>query len=108
VRRVNFTRGNDWGAGLAIQADGKIVTDGLANFLVGREGVRVSQDWKFAFARYNTDGSLDPSFGRDGKVMTNLTPGRDWAFEVALQSNGKIVAAGKSSGRFALARYRGS
>ena len=45
---------------MAIQADGKIVA-------VGARG-----DGDFALARYNTDGTLDPSFSGDGKQTTNF------------------------------------
>jgi uncharacterized delta-60 repeat protein len=86
--------GDDLALSVAIQSDGKIVA-------VGRDG---SQD--FALARYNTDGSLDTSFDSDGKVTTSFTAGDDLAFAVAIQSDGKIVAAGTDSSQdFALARY---
>src|SRR5207249_3267166 len=62
---------------------------------------------RFALARYNPDGSLDPSF-RGGRVVTSFAD-RDEASALALQSDGKIVVAGFSDagGRqdFALARY---
>ena len=56
-------------------------------------------------------GNLDPTFGGDGKVLTDFTKGRDGARDVAIQANGKIVVVGRAStrrgfGRFALARYR--
>jgi uncharacterized delta-60 repeat protein len=63
---------------------------------------------RFALARYNSDGTLDPSFGGDGKVTTNFTPSADFAFGVAIQADGKIVATGRaggSGGRVAVARY---
>lgn len=59
----------------------------------------------FALARYNPDGSLDPSFDGDGKVTTNLNGGWDFAQALILQPDGKLVVAGNSSGQFALARY---
>jgi uncharacterized delta-60 repeat protein len=96
---TNFTRRLDHARGVAIQPDGKIVAAGRA----GRRGGR------FALARYDSDGALDPSFGRDGRVVTNFTPGEDSARDVAIQPDGKIVAAGRAAGsgdRFALARYR--
>ena len=68
-------------------SDGKIVAAGYA-----RDG----SDWGFALARYNTDGSLDTSFDTDGKLMTQLTVDQDYAHSVAIQSDGKIVAAGRS------------
>ena len=50
----------------------------------------------FALVRYNTDGSLDTSFDTDGKVTTAIGSGDDVAYSVAIQSDGKIVAAGYS------------
>jgi uncharacterized delta-60 repeat protein len=55
------------------------------------------------------DGSLDPSFGGDGKVVTAITSGA-YANEVAIQPDGRIVAVGAAAGRsstgvFAVARY---
>ena len=47
----------------------------------------------FALARYNPNGSLDPSFSGDGKQTTDFGAG-DWAKGVALQGDGKIVAVG--------------
>ena len=51
----------------------------------------------FALVRYNTDGSLDTSFDSDGKVTTAIGSGNDYAYSVAIQSDGKIVAAGYST-----------
>jgi uncharacterized delta-60 repeat protein len=91
----------DFGTALALQADGRIVVAGLA------------QDAKnksyFALARYNPDGTLDSSFGRAGKVLTDFGPDAE-AHAVALQPDGRIVVAGmRSDGMraegFALARY---
>src|SRR5687768_17954964 len=57
-------------------------------------------------------GELDTTFGSDGLVTTNLVPANparwDSIHGIAIQANGKIVAAGESSGSdsdFALTRY---
>src|SRR5688572_17010421 len=53
-------------------------------------------------------GDLDTTFSGDGLVTTNfgLAPGRsDVARSIAVQSNGKILAAGHSGSDFAVARY---
>ena len=93
---TNFGSGNDFASGVAVQADGKIVVAGRAGGAGGR----------FGLARYNRNGTLDTSFGGDGKVVTNFsTIADDFANSVAVQADGKIVAAGHSSDRFALARY---
>jgi uncharacterized delta-60 repeat protein len=79
---------------VAIQADGKIVA---AGYTVLNTNV-------FALARYNSDGSLDTSFDLDGKVTTAFD---NYAFveDIAIQADGKIVAAGVGNYTFALARY---
>ncbi|CAN5267513.1 hypothetical protein BH18ACT14_BH18ACT14_01300 [soil metagenome] len=93
---ANFGSGNDFANSVAIQADGKIVVAGRAGGAGGR----------FGLARYNRNGTLDTSFGGDGKVVTNFsTTADDFANGVAIQADGKIVAAGHSNDRFALARY---
>ncbi|MGH2724888.1 MAG: delta-60 repeat domain-containing protein [Actinomycetota bacterium] len=86
-------------AAVAIQEDGKIVAAG---------GMATGTGGRFALARYNTNGTLDPTFGGDGKVTANFTAGGDFAAGVAIQANGKIVAAGSANwnARFAVARYR--
>ena len=93
---TNFTPGDDEATAVAIQADGKIVVAGLA-------GPRI------AIARYTTSGGLDPTFGGDGKVTTDLTPKVDYAWAVAIQeADDKIVVGGFAAGaggRFAVARY---
>ncbi|HTO26101.1 MAG TPA: hypothetical protein VMJ49_09375 [Gaiellaceae bacterium] len=65
---------------------------------------------RFALARYRRDGSLDPSFGMGGKVVTNVgvsAPNvwpRDGAVAAAAQPDGKIVVTGGLQ-QFVLARY---
>jgi uncharacterized delta-60 repeat protein len=93
---TDFTSGEDVAYAVAIGPDGKIVAAGTAGFET------------FAVARYNTDGSLDTTFGGTGKVTTDFTSGEDFAFAVAVQADGKIVAGGDSGSRnpkFALTRY---
>jgi uncharacterized delta-60 repeat protein len=93
---------------VALQADGKIVVVGVS----GAGSYSELND--FAVARYNSNGSLDQTFGTGGKVKTHF-PGvgntGSNATSVALQSDGKLVVGGyhKQSDRtpheFALARY---
>jgi uncharacterized delta-60 repeat protein len=82
-------------ADVAIQPNGKIVVVGYAS-------------GSFALARYNHNGSLDPTFSGDGKLTTNFGQFSDVANGVAIQPNGKIVAVGRggaAGSNFALARY---
>jgi uncharacterized delta-60 repeat protein len=97
---------NEAGRALAIQPDGRYVMAGV----VAISGSGTLSD--FALARYNSDGALDPTFDGDGKVVTNFAPSSvEFASDVRLQSDGKIVAAGSSrvsegaSSEFAVARY---
>jgi uncharacterized delta-60 repeat protein len=73
---------------MAIQSDGKIVVAG--------EGTAGSGTWDFAVVRFNTNGSFDTSFGGTGIVITPVGNSQDRAFSVAIQADGKIVAAGYS------------
>jgi uncharacterized delta-60 repeat protein len=92
---------------VVVQPDGKIVVAGGAFLLFTFAG-------DFKVARYNPDGSLDTSFG-DGGIVTTTFPEGSYAFDVALQADGKIIAAGtvfldfnpgeSSNTDFALARY---
>jgi uncharacterized delta-60 repeat protein len=92
---------------VVIQSDGKIVVAGGAFPLFTFLG-------DFKVVRYNPDGSLDTSFG-DGGIVTTTFPEGSYAFDVALQPDGKIIAAGtvfvdfspgeSSNTDFALARY---
>ncbi|ADC90231.1 hypothetical protein Thal_1603 [Thermocrinis albus DSM 14484] len=50
-------------------------------------------------------GSLDTTFGTNGKVRTDIGGREDGARALAIQSDGKIVVAGFSSGDFAVVRY---
>ena len=41
-------------------------------------------------------GDLDPTFGGDGVVRTDLTPAEDYGFAVTIQPDGKIVSAART------------
>mgnify|MGYP003775514083 FL=1 len=85
---------------VAIQNDGKIVTAGYSFN---------GNDDDFAIARYNPNGDLDNSFGKNGLVITPIGAMYDRIFSIKIQNNGKIVAAGYSENGnnddFAIARY---
>ena len=71
---------------LAIQDDGKIVIAGFA--LNGENRFQV------AAARLNADGSVDNSFGTDGKVIFNVGEWNDFGEGIAIQNDGKILIGG--------------
>ena len=70
--------------GLAIQSDGKIVAAGDGSVAGNSIG---------ELARYNTDGTLDTTFGGGSGVVQGPGQGSEY-FAVAIQTNGQIVAAG--------------
>lgn len=61
----------------------------------------------YAVARYETDGSLDTSFGGDGMVTTEFEESKNGARAIALQTDGKIVVAGGAPDGFGVIRYEG-
>jgi hypothetical protein len=84
---------------MALQADGKLVLAGSANFEF------------FTIVRLTTGGTLDSSFGDDGVQFCNLTADYDVAYNVTIQADGDIVAAGAvsgSGGRMGVARFLGT
>lgn len=92
---TDFSLGStDFAQAVVIQGDGRIVAAGTSN-------------GDFALVRYNSNGTLDTGFGSGGKVSTDFSGGFDQANAVALQVDGKIIAAGFAGDDFALARYIG-
>lgn len=84
---------------VVIQNDGKIVAGGFSYNGTANN---------FALARYNTDGTLDSTFGNSGKLTTII--GNDSRCnQLILQTDNKIVAAGQSydgiESTFCLTRY---
>jgi uncharacterized delta-60 repeat protein len=71
--------GNDSASSLGLQSDGKIVVAGVTssgNFI----------------ARYNSDGTLDSTFGSNGLVV--VSPGMSYVRRLAIQDDDKIVVPG--------------
>jgi uncharacterized delta-60 repeat protein len=86
---------------VARQANGMLVEVGASN-------------GNFVLIRYTAVGGVDTSFGNGGTVVTSFGAGEDaFSFAVAIQSNGRIVAAGgavddEGGHAFAAARYLAS
>lgn len=89
------------GNAVYIDSAGKIVMAGYATIPPTLSGKR-----QFVLARYTPNGILDAGFSGDGKVQTDFNH-HEGAFSVAIDANGKIVAAGRalSGNGFAVARY---
>jgi uncharacterized delta-60 repeat protein len=108
---TDFFAGNDAAKAVAIQKNGKIVAAGTA--FNGNTGGN-----DFALARYKRNGSLDKSFGDQGKVTTHFFAGPHPQFDIGgaanallIEPDGRIVAAGVAfngatgASDFALLRY---
>lgn len=86
---------------VAIQSDSRIVVAGWAPNANSTES-------NFAVARYNPDGSLDSTFDGDGTTTIDFGA-REFAYDLAVQSDAKLVVVGQSTlpptgNDFALAR----
>ncbi len=80
---LSSTNGRE--GGLTLQPDGKILVAG---------STYNGTDHDFALVRYNPGGSLDASFGTNGKLITGLGSSDEEALAIAIQPDGNIVAAG--------------
>ena len=74
---------------VALQTDGKIVAAGVA-----ASGGATGFD--IGLVRYDTNGTLDPTFGLGGKVVTDFGSSHDTAGAIAIQPDGKLVVAGST------------
>ncbi|MGI8604527.1 MAG: delta-60 repeat domain-containing protein [Verrucomicrobiales bacterium] len=98
---ITFPDSVDFGTATAVQPDGKIVVVGRA---------QNGHDFDFFVMRYNPDGSLDTTFGDEGKVLTAMRRTDDGATGVKIQPDGKLVVCGYSEiegliSSFAVVRY---
>ncbi len=88
---VDRSFGNSGGVGLpeqalravAVQEDGKILVAG-------------EWDGKAALSRLNADGTPDGTFGTEGSAIVPAGDGAAVIHDLAIQPNGRIVAAGKA------------
>lgn len=84
----NVGEWNDFGEGVVIQDDGKILIGGhkwISN---------VQQKHDLFVSRLNTDGSLDTSYGDNGTATARLVDGANYANGLVLQADGKPILAG--------------
>jgi uncharacterized delta-60 repeat protein len=84
-----------------VQPDGKIVVCGQVIFSDGEMSFPVS----FFLARYNPAGTLDASFGTNGKIIASYSSNGFTGIDLALQPDGKIVLAVATSNGFTVYRY---
>ena len=97
IATTDFFGGNDLARSMRLQADGKIILSGSS--LNGT-------DQNFALARYNTDGSLDNTFGTGGKYVV-ANDGNEDAYGMAMSGTtiylGGIITVGSSPDFFVTA-----
>ncbi len=104
---TSFTQVMDHIHDLVIASDQKIIAAGTVN-IAGSVGAHFSE---FALARYFPDGTLDQSFGENGKVRTNLSSYDEVILSLCIHPDKNILAAGNciidGIKRAALVRYSG-
>ena len=80
---------------VVLQTDGKIITLG---------SVKLSDEQsKRIITRYNSNGSVDTSFGTNGSTFVEVELFS--ASKIALQPGGKLIVGGQSGEAFAVVRY---
>jgi uncharacterized delta-60 repeat protein len=92
---TDVTSGNDFATGVIQQWDGKLLVSGD------------SSDGSSILVRYNTNGSLDTSFGIGGVLVTNVGDPMQ-VNGMVLQADGQVVVAGNTftSGNYVVALVR--
>jgi uncharacterized delta-60 repeat protein len=92
---------HDTGYSLKIQPDDNILLGGFCHN---------GSNYDFCVARFNSNGSLDTSFGTGGYKTISITSGNDYAYSLAIQPNGNILLGGNcnngSNYDFCIARFK--
>jgi uncharacterized delta-60 repeat protein len=93
------TQGNNYMGGVAVNGAGEIAVAARIDGWSLTSG--------FSVVRFRSDGKVDSRFGAGGRVNTLFGLGEKIAYDVAFQTNGKIVAVGTVRGYsdFGVARY---
>ncbi len=97
IVQMNIDNQDTFVGGMALQPDGKIIVNGYR-----------SSPWISFIARYNTNGTLDNTFGANGIVRITEPPSQFpvlIGYALAIQQNGKILTAGQLNRNFAISRY---
>ncbi len=79
------TTGDDTAWAVAVQDDGKVVVAGKMD----------NPSWDVGIVRYNTDGTLDTTFGGTGIVITDASSGIDSVSDLLIQPDGRLLVVGK-------------
>lgn len=92
VAKTDLPGWYDQGDGLALQPDGKFVVAGYTS----PAGV-YPPVYNSALVRFNADGTLDPNFGTNGYVISDLGANNNQASKVGLQPDGMILVVGEAT-----------
>lgn len=84
---ASINNNNELGSSVIIQQDGKLLVGGFCN---------TGNNNDFALMRFNVDGTIDNSFDFDGSAVVPIGTGDDVGYNLALQSDGKILLAGST------------
>ncbi len=87
IAHVDFNNKGDRARAMVLTTDGKIL-------LAGEATVGDKED--FAVVRLNSDGTPDPTFGDNGRIVNAVRSLNDQPHALALQADGRIVLAGSS------------
>lgn len=103
IVRTDIGQGGDAAHSLRVMPDGRILLGGTTHIGIGQN--------EFALVRYVDNGQLDPTFGINGILRTNIPGnGPDEGSSLALLSDGKVLfggttGLGQTNSDFAIARY---
>ncbi len=104
ILTTDFSSTDDFAGSLVLQNDDKIILAGYSNIVTPNNTIR-----QMAVARYNANGSLDNTFGDNGKLIGDYKQGYTVFNATVIQQDGKAIAGGStwngSSYDFALVRY---
>ena len=100
VVRTDAAGRQDFASSVMLLRNGKIVVAGFAS------GEKLPGGFDILLARYDRNGSLDPTFGTGGLALADIGGGFDLATSAALQADGRIVVGSASlAGSFTVSRY---
>jgi uncharacterized delta-60 repeat protein len=66
---------------------------------------KFSCNYDFCIARFNSDGTLDTTFGSNGIVIQPIGSRDDFGISLAIQPDGKILLGGYCGYNFCIARF---
>jgi len=102
MTQIAGNNGSSNATAMALQPDGKVL---LAGYCAGG-----TNNDDFCALRYQVDGTLDRTWNGTGKVITPIGTSTDDAHAIALQTDGKVLLAGRcfagTNNEFCVLRYR--